>query len=403
MTEQSTPSSGEVEEWLLSLASVGAPRGAESLARAARLVDALDHPQRTAPAVHVVGTAGKSTVVGLLGARAVAAGWSVATHQSPHVADIRERFLLDEAVPDDDELAGAVDEVRRAVEVVRRRAGGPPSFFAATAALSWVLGRARGVDLFITEAGIGGRLDATAVLDRPDTLTVVTAIGLDHTEVLGETVEAIAAEKAAVLRGRSTAVLGPQPAPRAARVVRSQAAEFGTVLIEVEPQGEWRLDARATAEAAAGELGLPATGDAAPLPPGRYEIRTGSERRLVLDGAHNPLKLAALVATLAADEPPAVAVVALGATKDVDGCAVELARLGRPIVVTEFGGAEPPHSHPATVVVDALRSRGATAVAAVDAAEAARVARRLSEPGDTIVVTGSFLVLEDVAAALARS
>lgn len=404
MTEQSTEGVREVEGWLRSLWGLPRPRGGEAPALAATLVEALGNPQRSAPAVHIVGTAGKGTVASMLTDAIVAGGCSVATHMSPHVHDIRERFTIDGGFASPADLVVAVDEVRAAATIVAREHGRPPTFFAASAALSWVLGRNAGVDVFVTEAGIGGRLDATAVLDRPDTITVITAIGLDHTAELGSTIDAITREKAAVLAGRRIAVLGPQPDPDAAAVVRTCADTAGVELVEVAPAGSWVRDGRAVAAVAADALGellgvtLPAP--LGPPPVGRGERRDIAGRRLLLDGAHNPLKLAALVDALPGDAWPALAVLALGAGKDLDGCARELARLGCPIIVTEFGGATPPRSHRAADVVDALRRHGVDAAAASTTAAAVDRAVERSAPGDAILVTGSFLILADAVAAI---
>lgn len=391
---------GAVESWLLSLAEIPPPRGPGARDLAHRLVAARGHPQRSAPAVHLVGTAGKGTVAWMLSHRARAAGRCVATHQSPHVADVRERFLVDLAYPADEDLAAAAASVRAAVEAVGAEHGRPPTFFAATATLSWELGRHCGADLFVTEAGIGGRFDATAVLDRPDTLTVVTAVGLDHADVLGGSVAAIAGEKAAVLEGRRVAVLGPQPDAAATRVVRQVASAHGVELIEVPPAGDWRADAAATVDAAAEVLGLDGPGGE-PRPPGRYDVRSLGGCRVVLDGAHNPMKLRALVDTVLGDERPAIALVALAATKDPEGCAAELARLGCPVVTTEWVVAGGRRSHEAPLLADVLRRRGVDATAEPALASAVARARAVAGPEATVLVTGSFLVLADAAAAFA--
>lgn len=404
MTEQSTAGVREVETWLRSLADIAGPRGDEALALARSLVEALGNPQRAAPAVHVVGTAGKGTAASMLTGSIVAGGCSVATHMSPHVHDIRERFTIDGDFPSAEALADAFAEVRAAAAIVAREHGRPPTFFAASAAISWVLGRDAAVDVFVTEAGIGGRLDATAVLDRPDTITAITAIGVDHTEVLGADVEAIAGEKAAVLAGRRVAVLGPQPDPAAAAVVHARADEARVGLVEVAATGSWQSDGRAVAAACAVALGdllgvtLPPPVDV--LPVGRSERRDLAGRRLVLDGAHNPLKLAALVASLSVDAPPAIVVAALGAGKDLDGCAAALARLDCPVVATEFGGAVPPRSHRAGDVADALRRHGVDAAAESTVANAVARAVDRTASGETILVTGSFLILADAVAAV---
>ena len=406
MTEESTGPVKDVETWLLSLAVHPSARGEEALSLARALVDELDNPQRAAPAVHIIGTAGKGAAASLLTDMIVRAGHSVATHVSPHVYDIRERFTLDGEFPDDDALATALATVRVATGRVLDEHGRPPTFFAASAALSWVLGRDAGVDVFVTEAGIGGRLDATAVHDRPDTVTVITNIGLDHTDVLGETVREIAMEKVAVISGRRDVILAPQTYEEAREVVVAQSQQAGSRLVEVPAMGGWRADAAATADQAMQTLvsrhGFErARFRDAGWPPGRHEVRELAGRRLLLDGAHNPLKIAALIRDMNGEPAPSVAVVALGAGKDLAACGSELVSLGCPIVVTEFGGDDPPYSHAAKDVAAVLQGLGADCVAEPNLPAATRRALAATEEGDTILVTGSFLILADVVAAMA--
>ncbi|MEM7142211.1 MAG: hypothetical protein AAF548_14400 [Actinomycetota bacterium] len=404
MTEQCSEVAREVEEWLLGLAAASSPRGEGALELARALDHALDHPHRAAPGVHIVGTAGKGTLAALLTHHLVASGLSVATHQSPHVFDVRERFLLDGALPADEPLAAAFVRVRDAVAEVRSARGRAPTFFAVTAALSWELGRRAGVDAFITEAGIGGRLDATAVLDRPDTITAVTHIGLDHTDVLGSTVREIAREKAAVFAGRHVAVLGPQSSPEAVEVVRAVARQAGVGLREVHGGEHWRADALLTGRVVAEEFARLTGRSLAPpsesiMPPGRSQEHHIGGRVVVLDGAHNALKLDALAAGLG-DARPAVALVAIGAGKDLEGCAAALAALACPVVATEFIDSAGPRSHPASALADALAAAGADVVARPRLHDAATSADELAGVGGRILVTGSFLVLAPAIGAL---
>jgi len=407
------------EAWLFGFVRDRAPRGKQGLLSSAALFAALGDPQDSIPAVHVVGTAGKGTAAAAITAGLVASGERVATHLSPHVHDIRERFLLDGELPDWDLVQAAGREVAAAAATLDE----PPTFFAATAAVLVVLGVAAGADRFVVEAGIGGRLDATNVFARDDVLTVVTGIGVDHTDVLGTAIGSIAAEKAAVLNGRRLAVLGPQDCPAAAAAVRSVASAAGVRLIEVErsagsgPEASGDLrrqsssaverDALATANAALGALD---TAGVAALPalPGRFEIVRAADRLVVLDGAHNPMKLAALRSRLDGGADPAALVVALGLGKDLSACAGEL--LGQPphplVIATEFGppeGRPGPRGHPAARIVAAFEALGAADVhAEPDPAAAMQLAFRRTAAGDMIVVTGSFMHLSAGLAATRR-
>ena len=389
------------QAWLDGLVGAGSPRGEVGLQLSEELFAALGRPQDSAISVHVVGTAGKGSVVGLLTDRLVASGLRVATHQSPHVHDVRERFLLDGALPAWPVVLDAADAVMESAVEVTRRLGRPPSYFAATAAMAWELGRRHEAEIFVIEAGIGGRFDATNVIGRDDTITVVTAVGLDHVDVLGSTIEEIAAEKAAVLEGRSDVVLGPQPDGLAEAVVRRMAEGFGSVVHPVVGVfGDWKEEAMATVDVAAARVEerlarhIPSV--AMRLPPGRFESLDVGRRSLILDGAHNPMKLDALVRSLP-DRGVDCVVVAVGRGKNLDECAAALARLPAPMIATEFGPPRiveaGPRSWPASALAAALRRHGAAAEDAPTPELAATAALAATEAGDTILVTGSFLHL----------
>lgn len=383
-------------------------RGQAGLAHARRLARLLDDPQDRARHVHVVGTAGKGTTATALTHLVVGVDMSVATHLSPHVYDVRERFLIDGSVPPWREVLAAAVELHEAAEKLTAETGQPPSFFAAVAALTWILGRRVGVDLLITEAGIGGRHDASNVIGRSDKITVVTNVGLDHAEVLGDDVSAIAREKADVIGAGGIVIVGPQSHPEVVDVVADIASDRDARLVVVDQSiTDWRRAAAAVAEAAAAELDIapPSSRTASrqlPRPPGRGESWDMDGRRVVFDGAHNPMKLEALLGGLEAEDArPALAVVAVGAGKDLEDCAdVIAARVGA-VIVTEFGDRDDPvtypRSWPAVTVATALRERGVKIVAEdPDRAAAADHALDVTTAGQLLVVTGSFFHLAGV-------
>jgi dihydrofolate synthase/folylpolyglutamate synthase len=385
-------------------------RGEPALRHARELVALLGDPQHHARQVHVVGTAGKGTTATLLTQLVVASGLTVGTHLSPHVYDVRERFLLDGALVAWDDLVAAADELYEAASTLIDRTGRPPTFFTATAALGWVLGRRADAHLLITEAGIGGRLDATNVIERTDKITVLTNVGLDHRELLGDEVGLVAAEKAAVIAAGGVVVVGPQSSPEVLDVVASVASERGARLVLVDQSlTDWRDAAGAVAAAAAAELGLASrSGWPSTFPPGRGERWHIDGRDVVVDGAHNPLKLTAMFEGLAADgdEPRRLAaVVAIGAGKDLAGCVDVIAAHVKRAVVTEFGDQGDvrahPRSWPAAEVAERLTARGVDVSGVCRTpAEAVAVALATSSPGETLVVTGSFLHLAEIRHAL---
>ena len=379
-----------VEAWLLSFVRADTPRGEAARHTAAALFRALGEPQDRVRAVHVVGTAGKGTAARLVADTLRRRGDTVGLHLSPHVHDIRERFTVGDELPDWTLVTDAAVEVRGAIARIEQQ----PTFFAVTAAMASVLARRAETDWLVVEAGIGGRVDATNTFHRDDVVTMVTAIGLDHCEVLGATVEEIAAEKMAVVTGRRVAVLGPQPSDAVVAVARSRAAAEGVRLVEVMPEHDWKRDAVATATAAVAEL-VP---DAPPVrfveQPGRFERQVEGSITWIFDGAHNPMKLQALASSLVDQPRPRVGVVAIGAGKALDECVTAIAPALDRVVAVTFGRGPGPRGHAADAVAAAFERVGVAARSARDPASAA-LAAAANDPA-TVVVTGSFLHLSAI-------
>ncbi len=410
-----TPPGDEAEFhlWLNRFAAHKGPRGAEGRAHAERFLATLGDPQNRVPTIHVVGTAGKGTIAHLLTSRLVARGHTVATHMSPHVDDPRERFTIDGRLPDWCTVLAAASEVDRGAEEMLRTTGRSPSYFAVTAAMSWVVGRAAATDFSVVEAGIGGRFDATNVIERTDRILVVSAIGLDHVDVLGSTVTDITIEKVAAARGCSLVVLAPQPHPAASATVIAELKRMGADLVKVPPTDghDWRVEADSVAAAVeALMLGASATQPGIrPLPPGRVEHVHRNGRDFILDGAHNEMKLSGLLRTLVRDTggPAACVIAAVGRSKDLASCAAALSRLAPIVITTEFDTypgsvGTMPASWPAAELAAAVEiASPATRTLVADSHTSATTAAvQLTEPDAVIAVTGSFLHLSEMRSAL---
>ncbi|MEM8707833.1 MAG: hypothetical protein AAGE98_15315 [Actinomycetota bacterium] len=403
-----SPESTAVEAWLFGFVRADAPRGEAARLAAVELFARLGDPQHRVRAVHIVGTAGKGTVARMIAASLRAGGATVGLHQSPHVHDIRERFMIADDLPDWADVQAAIDEIRPHADALAA-AGRAPTFFALTTAIALVMARHAETDWLVVEAGIGGRVDATNTFARDDVVTAVTAIGLDHTDVLGETPAAIAAEKAAVFAGRRVAVLGPQPHDEAADAVRTIASAHDVRLVEIDGTNDWRSDAEATAAAVLAELDPSAPAPAFAAQPGRYEevhVPGVTPPIWIFDGAHNPMKLAALAWPLQGEPVPRLGIISIGAGKDLAGCAAAIAPVLDAAIVVSFGpraGEFGPRSHPPEEIAEALRAAGVDDVAvAADADGAVAMAAKRNEPM-TVAVTGSFLHLTAVREALLRS
>jgi dihydrofolate synthase/folylpolyglutamate synthase len=274
------------------------------------LLDRLGHPERRYPAIHVVGSNGKSTTARMIEALLAAEGLRVGTYLSPHVVTWAERIRIEGAEADLDAL------------VARVRAAGvddATQFEVLTAAALLAFSDA-GVDVAVVEAGHGGRRDATNVLDA--SVVVLTNVSLEHTDVLGETREAIAREKLAVVRPGAAAVLGEVEWEVAARE-----AGAARVLVAHGNQGV----AVAAASAFLGRAVDSGAADSASLP-GRFEV-VDTDPLEIWDGAHNPAGIRHLLERL--PELDFVVVVSILADKDVDEMLRLLARAGRHFVATE--------------------------------------------------------------------
>jgi dihydrofolate synthase / folylpolyglutamate synthase len=199
-----------------------------------RLCTLLGMPQNRFASVHVVGTNGKTSVTRMTAALLEAHGVSTGAYVSPHIQSWRERVLIRGEPISEEAFAEALERTEQAAEVADRSAGdeGPVTQFELLTAAAFFAVAAARVQYAVIEAGLGGRLDATNVI--PSQLTVLTSVGYDHTEWLGETLEEIAAEKVAVLRDHTMLVRGELP-PEVEPVIEAALTERHAA--EVRPTG----------------------------------------------------------------------------------------------------------------------------------------------------------------------
>ena len=404
----------DAEAYLVSLERLGWRFG---LDRIRRLVSVLGMPQHRFASIHVVGTNGKSSVAEMTGALLEAHGRRSGVYLSPHTERWSERIRVGGAEIGAGELAAAAERVAQSVEVVNRTLAEDESVtqFEAVTATAFVALASAGVEFGVIEAGLGGRLDATNVL--PSRATVLTSIGLEHTEWLGDTEEEIAAEKLAVLRDHSTLVVG-RVGEGVGRLAEQTAAERNARLI-VAPDSHPGLRltvpgayqrrnfalAAAVAEATLGALDpdlVRAVGETLELP-GRVQLLQG-DPPLILDAAHNPDGARALAEALpeAAGKAPVVACLALLAEKDAAGVLAALAPRLEAAVCTELPASDLARAgRPGTRALEATRlaalaeAAGLSAVEALPEPRAAlERARALARELDGIVlVAGSHYLL----------
>jgi dihydrofolate synthase / folylpolyglutamate synthase len=342
------------------------PKDGFGLERIRALLASLGDPQLRYPSIHVVGTNGKSTVTRTIEALLAGAGLSVGAYLSPHVRGWSERIRVGGEEAD---FEAAIERVRAEAERLDAT-----QFEVLTAAALTAFAEA-GVDVAVVEAGLGGRHDATNVLRSP--VQVLTNVALEHTEVLGTTREAIAAEKLAVVQPSAVVVLGePEWEPLA--------RENGAGQIVVAGRSNLALGL-AAAEAF---LGRPVDGHVDVRLPGRLE-RLNEDPLEIWDGAHNLAGLGYLLPRL----PTAryVVVASILADKDVDGMLAALSVLGDLLVATSSSNGR------AVSAVDLAR-RAAPFFNRVEPVEGpARALAHARASGEPVLVTGSLYLLADLA------
>jgi dihydrofolate synthase / folylpolyglutamate synthase len=353
-----------------------------ALDRVAELVSLLGDPQRACPVIHITGTNGKTSTARMTDALLRARGLRTGRFTSPHLVSIRERIVIDGAPISPERFVAAYDEVIPYVALVDERHPVAMSFFEVLTGMAFAVFADTPVDVVVLEVGVGGRLDCTNVADG--VVAVVTPISIDHTRLLGSTVEEIAAEKAGIIKPGAVAVLAQQPLPAAEVLLRHavevgatvarEGVEFG-VLSREQAVGGQQMALRglrgtyediflplfglhqagnaacalAAVEAfAAVSTGTVSDGADAPLDvdlvreafatvtsPGRLEVMRRSPT-IIIDSSHNPAGMAATVAAVeeSFSFTHLAAVFASYVDKDVAGILAELEPLVDEIVVT---------------------------------------------------------------------
>lgn len=293
-------------EYLYALKTAGVKFGID---RMRDFAAALAHPERRYPVVHIAGTNGKGSVSAMIEAILRHAGYKTGLYTSPHLVKLGERVQVDRRILSQEEILGYTNELVPIAE--RLGATGPddyPSFFEFMTAMAFLQFARECVDAAVVEVGLGGRLDATNVVEPA--VTVITSIGHDHMEQLGDTLAKIAAEKAGIVKPDRPLVLGRLPA-EAETAIRSIARERGAPVVSVREEfgdelaryphtnleGDYQRWNAATATLAVRLLRgkFPRLDESALARglqhvawPGRWERTTIGGRTLILDASHNP-------------------------------------------------------------------------------------------------------------------
>lgn len=192
-----------------------------------KLTSFLGDPQKSYPIIHIAGTKGKGSVCAMLAAALQNAGFKTGLYTSPHLIKFNERIMINGEMISDEEIISLTNRIMEKIEMMDIHV----SSFEFTTAMAFEYFKEQGVDFAVIETGLGGRLDATNIVDP--ILTIITSVSLDHTGFLGNTIEKIAAEKAGIIKNNIPVICGCQPYPEAVRVIRETAAKKNSPWISV--------------------------------------------------------------------------------------------------------------------------------------------------------------------------
>lgn len=429
----------QAERYLTSLGIDAMKSARPTLHRIERLMEALDHPEKAAPAIHITGTNGKTSVARIASSLLTASGLNVASYTSPHLHSICERLSL-AGEPVSEETFGEVfDHLHPYLVHVEEELGEKLSYFEILTAMFFLWASEVPADALVVEVGLGGKWDATNVV--PAVVSVITNIGLDHTALLGTERSSIVTEKSGIIK-QGADVVTAELSPDLLAIIRKQAAgldapvsvaerDYGLVENHLAVGGRYLsirgsrqdydelflplhgshqgINASTALEAVtrflpAQELdhALVAEGFARSVVPGRLEpFPTPGEANLILDVAHNPDGVSALVTSLAEAFPFEKVIFVFGAMEDKDhqGMLLELARVPGSVILTRGGTGRvtlPPQSLAASAEAVGLEFE-----IVEDVAGAVARARELAGPTDLICVTGSHYIVGEAREQLA--
>jgi dihydrofolate synthase/folylpolyglutamate synthase len=418
------------QSYLLGLINETASRRSPNrLDRIRALVAELGEPQLRYPTVHVAGTSGKGSTATMLASIFQAAGKRVGLHTKPHLASVTERIRVDGSPIGDDAFGDLLGELMPAFERVAAEHG-RPSYYETLLAMAFVAFAQAGVDVAVIEAGIGGKLDGTNVLQPR--VSIITNVSLDHTEILGDTTALIARDKAGIAKP-GIPLVSDVDDPDARREIEDAARVAGapfvsvrdTVTIEARRGERYGQSFVITTPVDRYDLALPVLGgfqqrnaavairaleqlgdDLRPpksaiedglarlVIPGRMEFFP-SHPALVFDVAHNPDKMSHLVDALAETFPDRrfSFIIAMAEARDIRATLEPLRRLRATFTFTGFENVAGRTATRPQRIASIAEELGLWGRAIRDPVDALSIARRNADASDIIVVTGSTFVV----------
>jgi len=401
------------------------------LRRMEKLLQPLGNPHLGTRTVHIAGTKGKGSTAAMISQTLIAAGYRTGLFTSPHLHTLRERIRINGVMVSEADFAALLTELKPIVESVNKQATfGELTTFEILTAVVFNYFKKNRVDFQVLEVGLGGRLDATNVV-KPD-ICIITSISLDHTEILGDSIVKIAAEKAGIIKPGCIVVNAPQ-VDEAAQVIKQVCHQQQAKLIQVGQDvtwhktsgdlhgqtltvftksghydltipllGDYQLENAATAVAAIEAITSLGTGISFQKIvqgfsrvswPGRLQILS-REPTVVVDGAHNAYSMGKLVEAIREyfDYKRCFVIFGTSCDKDISGMAQELQSLGNHIIITS---SSHPRAASISLVDEKFNTLGFKAMAVGNVTEALSKALALANKIDLILITGSLFVVAE--------
>lgn len=401
------------------------------LERIAHLLELLGNPQDAFRSIHVGGTSGKGSTSTMIAALLTCAGYRTGLYLSPHLQVLNECYQINNRMAATTDLADVFETLKPAIaQVARENPFGRPSYFEAQTALAFALFARKEVDVAVIEVGLGGALDATNVL-RPQ-IAVLTNVGLDHTEILGNTIELIAQNKAGIIKPGQIVISGVTQ-PSTQEIVRERCAVQGATLwqlgstfslqtkndetfavtfpdktydeLRVDLHGKFQLTNAAYAIAAVHAFtpgvakSIVREGLLQAVIPGRLE-RVQENPTVILDGAHNPDKIRAAAEAIGKSygERRRVVVLSLKSEKDYRNILPHVFKDTPVLIVTAFRSTALWDACEPEILAEvaAELAPGLDIRIAPDPIQALKLALALANPDDLIWVTGSLYLIGDI-------
>lgn len=402
------------------------------LERISHLLSLLGDPHHAYPSIHIGGTSGKGSTAVMIDTILTEAGYKTGLHLSPHLQILNERHQINGRLVATTRLANLFAQIKPAIEEVgETNSFGSPSYFEAQAALAFYLFQQEAVDIGVVEVGLGGTLDATNVV--PAAVAIITSIGLDHTEILGDTIGAIARDKAGIIKPGQVVISGVR-APEARRIIVARCQSEGARLwqlgrelrvtihesgrftlttpaktyagLELGMKGDFQIENAACALAAVTTLADFQISEAAirrglqkARIPGRMEVMQ-ARPTVILDGAHNPDKMKAVAHTVNKEysHKRRIVLFSLKSGKDARRILPYVVNGSDPLILTAFrvkGLWEPVALQTLAALARELRPELEIRLIS-DPIEAIAHALSAARPEDLVWVTGSLYLVGDV-------